>query len=71
MWAKVEKLEVEGWEGSKRHKINRADQAYGDAEAEMVLERMRKEVANAYERIEEGMQPWSERESRSFSSLRC
>lgn len=35
-------------------------------EMEMALEKMRKEVADYYVRIEE-MQPWSERSSRSFN----
>ena len=51
-WAKAEKERVQGWEGSERHRINRARQTYGDIEAEKALERMRKEVAKAYERIE-------------------
>lgn len=51
-WAKAEKERVQGGEGSERHRINRARQTYGDAEAEKALERMRKEVASAYERIE-------------------
>ena len=55
VWAKAEKERVQGWEGSERHRINRARQTYGDAEAEKALERMRKEVASAYERIEKEM----------------
>ena len=51
-WAKIEKERIQGWEGSERHRINRARQTYGDAEAEKALERMRKEVASTYERIE-------------------
>ncbi len=51
-WAKAEKERVQGWEGSERHRINRTRQTYGDAEAEKGFERMRKDVASAYERIE-------------------
>ena len=51
-WVKAEKERVQGWESSERHKINCTRQRYGDAEAEKALERMRIEVANAYERIE-------------------
>ena len=51
-WAKAEKERVSEWEGSERHRINRARQTCGDVEAEKALERMRKEIASAYERIE-------------------
>lgn len=53
------------------HKFNRANQAYGDAEAQMALERMRKEVANAYERIEDGDATLERAEVEFSVDLRC
>ena len=51
-WADAEQKRVNKWQISETTRIEEARQKYGNKEADKALERMRSEVASAYQRVE-------------------